>query len=70
MQSHSHLTDRYKGNVTIYAPTMLSSPLMVSKCDFFLLLGKNETSARCGDFIRGVEGEGSDVSLLADNCLV
>lgn len=41
MCSHSHLTDGYKLNVTIYAPTMLSSPLMVIKCDFFLLLGKN-----------------------------
>lgn len=38
--SHSHLTE-YKLNVTIYALTMLSSPLMAIKCDFFLLLGKN-----------------------------
>lgn len=41
VQSQSHLTDGCKLNVTIYAPTMLSSPLMVIKCDFFLLLGKN-----------------------------
>jgi len=35
-----------------------------------LLLGKNEASARCGDFIMDVEGESSDLSFLADNCLV
>lgn len=44
--SHSHLTDGYKLSVTISAPTMLSSPLMVIKCDFFSPLGEKLNSCK------------------------